>query len=326
MQFWLRALLRFAVSGGIIVWVVAQTDMAGLGERLSDASPWRLVIVFCLFVLQACLTAWRWRRVNRRLGVDLPPVWHIRHFLISLFFGQALPAVVGGDVIRAWYLGSACGSASTAINSVIVDRAIGLVALLLLTAVSLPFFVSHPLVSEKNLGIVPVVGVGVSGLVLLLMFAGRLTWLERFRWTRPAMAALQVFRALCLDPRESILQCLIGLAVHLSSILAFVLLAWALHISLPVFAAIAILPTVILLACLPVSVAGWGIREGSMVAGFSLLGLPASDGLILSVAFGLGEFGVGLIGGAVWLAAGGRGSSAKLPSLWSRPAAIDPPP
>jgi len=143
MPSWLPLLLRLSVSGGIIFFLVSRIDLADVLARLNDANPWWLAAVFFLFLLQSGLTAWRWPRVNRRLYIDFPLSWPIRHFLISLFFGQAFPPPVGGDVVRTWHLTRACGSAATAISSVIVDRAIGLVTLLLLTVISLPLFISR---------------------------------------------------------------------------------------------------------------------------------------------------------------------------------------
>ncbi|AMN43428.1 lysylphosphatidylglycerol synthase domain-containing protein [Rhodoplanes sp. Z2-YC6860] len=58
---------------------------------------------------------------------------------------------------------------------------------------------------------------------------------------------------------------------------------------------------VMLIATIPVSIAGWGVRESALVMAFSYAGLPAADGLVVSVLLGAVMFVTGLIGGAVWL-------------------------
>src|SRR4029079_3491952 len=62
-----------------------------------------------------------------------------------------------------------------------------------------------------------------------------------------------------------------------------------------------ILP-VILIATIPISIAGWGVREGALVLAFSYAGLAEIDGLIVSVLLGGVMLAVGAIGGVVWLA------------------------
>jgi hypothetical protein len=68
-------------------------------------------------------------------------------------------------------------------------------------------------------------------------------------------------------------------------------LAYSLFLVLPV----------ILIAIMPISVAGWGLREGVMVAAFGYAGLLPSDGLIVSLLFGASYLVVGGIGGLVWV-------------------------
>ena len=62
-----------------------------------------------------------------------------------------------------------------------------------------------------------------------------------------------------------------------------------------------LLPPVLMISTIPVSIAGWGVRESSMIAAFAFAGLSESDGLTLSVLFGAAYFVAGLAGGIVWI-------------------------
>ena len=64
------------------------------------------------------------------------------------------------------------------------------------------------------------------------------------------------------------------------------------------------MPPVLLIASLPVSIAGWGVRESSFMYAFAHAGLAQSDGLAISILFGAASFFVGLVGGIVWIAYG----------------------
>jgi hypothetical protein len=68
---------------------------------------------------------------------------------------------------------------------------------------------------------------------------------------------------------------------------------------------------VILISTIPVSIAGWGLREGAMVMAFSYAGLAASDGLIVSLLFGAATLAVGALGGLVWIGSGYRWDAIK---------------
>jgi uncharacterized membrane protein YbhN (UPF0104 family) len=70
-----------------------------------------------------------------------------------------------------------------------------------------------------------------------------------------------------------------------------------------------LLPPVLLISTIPISIAGWGVRESSMIAAFAYAGLAESDGLTLSILFGATTFVVGLVGGIVWIVSGLKISS-----------------
>jgi hypothetical protein len=67
-----------------------------------------------------------------------------------------------------------------------------------------------------------------------------------------------------------------------------------------------LLPPVLLIATVPISIAGWGVRESGMIAAFAYAGLAESDGLTLSILFGGVGFIIGIVGGIVWIASGFR--------------------
>jgi hypothetical protein len=63
-----------------------------------------------------------------------------------------------------------------------------------------------------------------------------------------------------------------------------------------------LVPPVLLIATVPISIAGWGVREKSLVLAFAYAGLSETDGFLVSVLLGITMFAVGLVGCAAWLA------------------------
>jgi uncharacterized membrane protein YbhN (UPF0104 family) len=71
-----------------------------------------------------------------------------------------------------------------------------------------------------------------------------------------------------------------------------------------------ITPAVFLVSMVPISVAGWGVRESAMSAGFALVGVDPEKSIIVSIAFGLSLVLVSLPGSFTGL------------HLFSRPAGV----
>ena len=75
-----------------------------------------------------------------------------------------------------------------------------------------------------------------------------------------------------------------------------------------VLPALLLVPPVLLVATAPISIAGWGVREKSLVLAFSYASLPQANGFLISVLLGITMLIVGLVGSIAWLA-GSRGNN-----------------
>lgn len=62
-----------------------------------------------------------------------------------------------------------------------------------------------------------------------------------------------------------------------------------------------LMPPIMLITMLPISIAGWGVREATMMVAFSYAGLPQADGIAVSLLFGASSFVVGAFGGLLWI-------------------------
>ena len=147
--------------------------------------------------------------------------------------------------------------------------------------------------------------VGVGGFTVLFALGGR--WgavLDRWRATRfVALLARNARRVFAL--REGFVAIFASaLAVHLLAVLTVWLLARAIAADIPILYCLIFVPPVILISMIPISIAGWGLREGAMVVAFGFVGVPEADALVVSLLFGLTLVCIGLPGGLLWLSEG----------------------
>jgi hypothetical protein len=250
---------------------------------------------------QAAAAAWRWRRINARLDIVQGYVWHWRIVMVSAFFAQLLPSTLGGDAYRIWTVarGSARGF-SAALVSVICDRAIGLACILALIALTLPLTAWRIGAGEAFWSLLTLVLGGLAVFGSLVAYGKVPFGLSRLRIADALMAPAVALKRILSAPREFALQLVTGVLIHAVSIVTMLLIALAVAVHLDPVEAITLVPPVILFSMLPISIAGWGLREGAMVAAFAMIGRPAADAVLLSVTFGLMYFGAGLIGGVIW--------------------------
>jgi len=228
---------------------------------------------------------------------------------IATFFNQVLPSTIGGDSARIWFLARKGAGWAIATYSVLIDRIVGVFVLVLIVIACLPwtFELIHDPIARA---VLLMIGCGaVAGTSIFLLIGTHFwQWLDRWPLARHLSTASRAAASLC-GSRRACSVFAYSVAIHLLTIAA----AWCCikAIAAPVgFAQVLILlPPVLLISTIPISIAGWGVRESSMIAAFAYAGLAESDGLTLSILFGATTFIVGLVGGIVWIVSGLRISS-----------------
>ena len=301
---WLAVVAKAAVSAVLIWYLLGKVDIAQVTARAARLQPLDAVLSLLTLALQMALVTARWRLVGRLIKARLALGTALRILWIGMFFNQTLPSSVGGDAVRAWLLTREGISTGKAVSLVLCDRVVGLVALLALIFLMLPL-ISTRLVSDMAVRttLTAIAVAGMAGFSFFMVAGEKLAGLlRRWSFTRPFGNLATDFRQLFLRPGSSTALVALSFLVHGFTVLSVVLLAWGLDLSVSFVDCLLVMPAVILITTLPVSIAGWGLRESAMVGGFGLIGMAAGDALALSVLFGLAQIVVALPGGAIWLA------------------------
>lgn len=301
----LSLLLKAAASALLLYLALRAVDLAAVAARLKQVQLEWLALVIVLMLAQVALLGLRWREIAAATGVTLPAKQAMRFSLIAIFFNQTLPSTIGGDAARVWMLARHSGSWRNATYSVLIDRAVGLFALAVIVMALLPATFAHvgDPIARAALALL-----GIAGLGGPLAFAAigflRGTLIERFWATRHATAAARAAWNLGSSWQRGFLVGIFSLAIHFLSVSAIWAGARSVAVPLDFMLAFSLVPPVILLSTIPISIAGWGVRESAMIAAFSYAGLAQGDGLVVSLIFGAATFFVGVLGGAAWIASG----------------------
>jgi hypothetical protein len=302
--------LKAAISAVLLYFALAGVNPAVLGERLRELKiEWMLGAV-ALACAQLVLLAARWQQIARACGAPLPLGRAFRLSLIAAFFNQVLPSTVGGDAMRIWLFARAGAGWSKATHSVLLDRFVGVLALALLVVACLPWtfeLIQHPVGRTALL----VIGLGSISGALTFVALGylRWAWLQDWAPTRHLTQMAQTARKILFSAGSGGPVMVLSLAIHALTAGIAWCAAHAVDAPIGFFHALQLVPPVMLIATIPISVAGWGVREKSLVLAFAYAGLPETDGFLISVLLGATMFVVGAVGGIAWLSGYGGGKA-----------------
>lgn len=301
---WLPWAFKLALTAAIIWFLATRIDLGDAARQAATIRPDMLALAVVLMLLQVLISAVRWQAVLRAIGALLAFRQVFEIFYIGVFFNIALPSSVGGDAVRMWKSRRAGLSLSGAVNGVMLERVVTVFGLVLMVAVTQPLLLRR-LPDLPGTWVFPVLTlVALAGIVGLMLLDSLPATLRRWAVVRGLGHLAQDSRRLFLIPRNATLSLVWALLGHVNLALTVLVLALGLDLGVDIVDCLVLVPPVILITTLPISIAGWGVREMAMVTAFGFVGVPPASGLALSVLFGLVIVVTSLPGGVLWLLSG----------------------
>jgi glycosyltransferase 2 family protein len=302
MRRFLLTTLKVLVSAALLYLALAKIDLADLASRFDLTTIGWVAAGTAVVLMQILAGAVRWSEISAECDVSLGPVRAIRFNMIGAFFNQTLPSSIGGDAVRLTLLARSGAGWRAATYSVFVERAVGLIALAVVILLALPW--SYQLIGNPagRLALLLVELAALSGgFVFLVLGRLRWPWLKRWWGTHHLYACSTIANRVLFSRRHGPKLAGLSILIHLLAVLA----AWCVvqSIKAPVSFGqlIQLVPPVMLVTMMPISIAGWGVREATMGLAFSYAGLAATEGVNISLLFGMVYFIVGAFGGLVWI-------------------------
>ncbi|OHC74901.1 MAG: hypothetical protein A3G18_01070 [Rhodospirillales bacterium RIFCSPLOWO2_12_FULL_58_28] len=308
MKKWIGIAVKFLVSGTLIWFLLGRINLDAAMTRLVEVDRTMLALATVIFLLQLVICVFRWMAVMDAIKAPLKFITALRIYYIGAFFSQTLPSSVGGDAVRIYRTYRVGMTLGNAVNGVMLERAATVLALLIVVVATQPFFLPRVSVETASWAVsgIALLSAGAGAGMAALMMLDRLpSSLRRWRLVRGLATLAADTRTVFLNPLHLFKVISWSATGHLNLTLGVYLMAVGLSLEISWLDCIALIPPVILITILPISIAGWGVREGAMVYAFSLIGVPEEGALVLSLLFGLVSIVTSLPGGVVWLTGGG---------------------
>jgi glycosyltransferase 2 family protein len=312
---WLSLSVKFLVSGALIWFLLDDIDISTMKDVLMAAAPEMLILTVGIFLIQAGICAMRWRAVLDAINAPLPFGTALRFFFIGAFFNQTLPSSVGGDAVRIYVSYRSGLTLGNAFSGVMIERVATVLALVIVVLAMQPVFLPR-VDAEMATIIVPVVAflaVGAAAGLAVLLFLNRLpdSW-GRWRLARAMVLLGGDARRVFLVPEAAAKTMFWAIIGHANVTLGVYWLALGLGLDVTWTDCMALFPLVLLVTTLPISIAGWGVREYAMAGAFGLIGVAKEGAVSLSLLFGLLTLVVSLIGGLIWIMEGRKRDDAAV--------------
>lgn len=296
---WLWLAAKIAISVAILAVALSRMDFTRVAGVLTGLSPLAFIVGLAAMAGANCLGGFRWSVLTGRLEARIPPGDAIGMYVAALFAGQVLPSSLGVDAVRAWLASRRYKPLSQVVSGIVLDRAFGLIALGLLLLFAAPRLLT---LGDARIEQAAALAMGLLALAVIGGVAAIVVFLRMRLTGRLAMAQDLARTVLAAVIRlRGVGALAISLAVHGLLVTSVAAIAASLNAPIGPLDALATVPAAMLIAAIPISINGWGLREGAMIACLALAGVPAEVAFAVSILFGIGQFIVAIPGGAYWI-------------------------
>jgi glycosyltransferase 2 family protein len=306
--------IKLAVSVALLALLFSRIDAATLWASARQASVEWLTLALTVYFITVLVSVWRWSLLLEAQHVQLRSRQLLGSYLVALFFNNFLPSNIGGDVIRIGSTAKAAGSKTLATIIVLVDRAMGLMGLVLVAACG-----ASMAVSTTGRAALPVWPSWLwAGFLISLVAALLALWSPESvggllkpltvlhpEWVGGRIENITATLARFKRHPVALLSCFAGATfVQLATVAFYLAVASSLKVHISVWDLAVLVPVSGVVQMLPVSLNGFGVREATFSLYFTRLGLPIESALLLSLCATALVMLFSLSGAAVYVARG----------------------
>ncbi|CUW38714.1 conserved membrane protein of unknown function(Lysylphosphatidylglycerol synthetase/glycosyltransferase AglD,15-295) [Magnetospirillum sp. XM-1] len=299
---WLPWVLKGGLSVALIWFAFRNIDLAEAWSRAKTIDPVMLCAALALGIAQVVIGAGRWWLVLRALKSTFSAIQALPVFYIGVCFSIVTPVL--GDAVRMWKAHHSGLSLKTSVNSVMLERLVTILGLVLLVAAMEPLLLAR-VPDVPGTWVFPLLSViGVAGLVFISQLDRLPASLHRWRVVRGLVHLAGDTRLLARRVPYGAGTLAVAIFGHANLALIVYILAVGLKINVSLLDCLILFPPVILALTLPISIAGFGLRENIMIVAFGWVGVEASSAAVLGLMYGLISIVTALPGGLIWLMSG----------------------
>jgi uncharacterized membrane protein YbhN (UPF0104 family) len=302
--------LKIVVSLVLLSLLFSKIDVTRLWAIARRASVRWFGVALAIYALNMIASTWRWHLLLRAQEVTLRRRWLLGSFLVASFFNNFLPSNIGGDVIRISDTAKAARSRTLAATVVLMDRVLGLMALIFVAAVGAS---AAGAVHPAALPIWPMwlwagllVGAAASAPAVLapVGFSRLLQPLTVFHpeWVGGRIDTLTEILTRFRARPGALARCFAtAVFVQGTMVLYYFAVTHALHLNVALSDIAVIVPISFVVQMLPVSFGGFGVREATFSIYFSRIGQPIESAIAMSLVGQALIILFSLIGAAIYV-------------------------
>jgi len=303
--------VKLIITVLIFILLSKNIDWVSVGNVLINISIGAISLSIFIITFQNLLATFRWLVILKAVETIAEnkhsfPFWEaVRYFMAGLFLNQVLPSTVGGDGLRVWFMHQRGTDVHHAMVSIVLERVLTLFGCLLLIFLTQPFYYLVP-AENIMIWVFYLVFFGLAvGVAVVTIVGERICMISQWSFLMKITKLFTLLKQYFIVPSKLVAPIVLSIGGFILMTIVVYIYALALGINESIWIFFVLCPPVFLLSALPISISGWGVREGAMIVALGYLGVSPEKSLAISIALGITII-IGALPGSMFLLRGAK--------------------
>ena len=311
--------VNFAIRAGVtlllFLFLFRSLSLSNLLTAIEHINPVTVLLGLLVGTIGTIVSSYQWQALLNGERIHVGIVRLFKLYVVGVAFSHFFPTGMGGDVVKAYYVGQDSGNNAGSASAVVMSRITGFFGMLVVASIALLLWHTYFATGLTLLfvGLSLTVGCMIAGAVFSATLLPRILggkWTKsRIGRHRIVVSATRIGSALSKSVRRPgplMVATGFGVLFHIVACLNYYSYAAALNMRAPLFFYFMAIPMISLIAFLPISINGYGLRESAFVYIFSTLHISIATSLLLAFAMDTQVLLFGAFGGFIYLVMGGK--------------------
>lgn len=305
---------KLCVSSTLFYFLLTKIGIKTVADKMLLLNPFSFAAAIVFYLLAAYISTLRWKLL---IPQPIKTKRLFSMYMIGSFFNHYMPGGIGGDAVKAYYLGKEMKSLNAeeqdnkkksttseppsslnheltvAIASVFMDRYIGFGTLLTISLIVAPIGINYLRGASANLPVIWIIPSIAGVFVLLSIAVFKLRIGERLKFFYKAYMYIEFYAG---QKKKLAKAALYSGFVQILGIISIYVLSKGLLLNVTFLSLLIFVPIIVIVSMVPVTISGIGLREGAFVFLLGTMGVSPEMSMALSIVWFLSVFAAGVWG------------------------------
>lgn len=273
-----KFILKLVFGITILVILLSKTSIQEFMHMLLGAKYKYFALSLILYILGQIISAEKWMVLSERLNFNNSFFQYTKWYFLGMFYNMFLPTNIGGDIVKIAKLNDKKNNGlKRAAISVFSDRIIGVSVLFILILFGLFFYNSFTVLIMANIGVIIFL---CAILLFFYIYKNKNIISDKFK------TIFNLIFSLC-ERKLLIKVIILSLIFHFVLIFIHYFIAQMYNLSIPFFYYLLLYPITAIVASLPLSINGMGLKEFVYVFMLKMFNISISEAILYAVTFNM---------------------------------------